>query len=513
MKELSLETVLTVYENLVRLRVKTHQVEHSELHTFCTRVREFEKSLDETSGPDWSTFLRIIKRVRFELCAVPVSFKCPRFPEGRMEQLKNCLRLIRASYPRQAAIAEELIANIHSLESSNDNGMLGNVLALRDEIGSAHLGIVVPESSLIRMIAPVVLKDGVEVLHPAELRDERSFDRLVVTGSAQWFPSHVFFSPRAADIHVVTYSFLRQDSLSSSVLVHPFAQGHLEIGGTAAGPHAIKSTDALTFDEVLPKIDWDSLHKRFSPSQSEIDTLGSIPARLISLEQGFAVFVDDEEGASVLAIDVDNPKSPVQRILSEDIERGMFVLLRTAGGGDYVAEVADSILGANASAVRGQQDDWKALLRRRIAECGFDAVAAELRELGSSRANEPNLKYWASERSIKPHDPADFNAIMKLVGLEDKSEAYWKGAEIIDSAHRSAGFHIRKLLLKRVQRSDLSVLEKDGLMTFELPEIGCGNLTAFRVIDLAPNSVTVPANKVGKLLEMNAHGPDDSTAH
>jgi hypothetical protein len=513
MKELSLGTVLTIYDNLVRLGVKTHQVDHSELHTFCTRVREFETSLDETSGPDWSTFLRIIKRVRFELCAVPVSFKCPRFPAGRMEQLKNCVRLIKASYPRQAVFAEELIANIRSLESSSNDGMLANVLALRDEIGSARVGIVVLESSLIRMIPPAVLKDGVEVLHPAELRDERAFDRLIVTGSAHWFPSYVFFSPRAADIHVVTYSFLRQNLLSSSALVHPLAQGHFEISATAAKPNEIKSTDTLTFDEVLPKIDWDSLHKRFSTGQSAIDALGSVTARLISLEQGFAVFVDDEEGASVLAIDVDDPNSPVKRIPSEDIERGMFVLLRTAGGGDYVAEVADSILGANASAVRAQQDEWKGLLRRRIAERGFDAVAAELRELGSSRANEPNLKYWASERSIKPHDAADFNAITKLVGLEGKSELYWRGAEIIDSAHRSAGFHIRKLLLKRVQRSDLSALEKDGLMTFELPEIGCGNLTAFRVIDLAPNSATVPANKIGKLFEMNAHGPDDSTAH
>jgi hypothetical protein len=83
------------------------------------------------------------------------------------------------------------------------------------------------------------------------------------------------------------------------------------------------------------------------------------------------------------------------------------------------------------------------------------------------------------------------------LGLGGEADEYWRLSEAIDSAHRMAGFHIRDLLLERVQRSDLTELEATGRMDFELDEADGGTLTALRVLDISAETYSVPPNRIG----------------
>jgi hypothetical protein len=222
------------------------------------------------------------------------------------------------------------------------------------------------------------------------------------------------------------------------------------------------------------------------------------------------VFVAADESATSLIIDMsETGRSSVRRVPTNELEAGHYLLLRTSGGGDFIAPLADRILGDLAHERRVQQAEWKEqLTSKAIARFGMlsrrelaSRIAADLRSQRLSRARPANLHYWMSSKCIRPRKSDDFHAVMAFVGLEETAEELWAAMADIDRAHRKAGFLIRRMLLQKIADSSLELLERDGEMIFDLGDQDGGTLTAFQILSIEADEVEVPTDRTGILLD------------
>ena len=224
------------------------------------------------------------------------------------------------------------------------------------------------------------------------------------------------------------------------------------------------------------------------------------------LEGEIVVPLDAAEGANATVLMLNEDEAdPVQRVPVNDIQPGMFLLVRTGGGGEYVVLVADRILGEHSDRAREVQRDWKDRLRRRVRQDGLPLVVRVLKDHGSRRANHANVRNWMSFRRIKTADPKDFQGIMRLIGLVDRFDDYWTTMTLIDRAHRSAGHLIRRQLLAAVRNADLRDLEKLGRMDFDLPGVEGVHLSAVRIQSVHPQTFEVDVAGLGHPFEMDGN--------
>jgi len=251
----------------------------------------------------------------------------------------------------------------------------------------------------------------------------------------------------------------------------------------------------LSPEEInLPAIDIQRFAQKAieGPSHPGEEQEDFIDARVCLLEDGWAVFLEADDAASVMVIDLDRShKTPVRRIKIGDIQPGIFVLLRTGGGGDYVVPVADRIMGDDAPIAREFQKEWKRFLRSKIKSLGYETVIRQLTLLGSERANRTNIHNWISERSIRTYNVQDFRAIMRLIGLDKDTDYYWDMMNKIAKAHLKAGMDIRTMLLEQVKTCDIDTLKKTGRMEFTLPSDQSVSITAFQVREFIPDIIPV----------------------
>ncbi len=210
----------------------------------------------------------------------------------------------------------------------------------------------------------------------------------------------------------------------------------------------------------------------------------------------FRIFVEEDSGASVLTInpDADEKQERVVRLPPSLLKPEMFIILRSTGGSDYIVTMADKLLGSAAASCRRQQQDWKDRLRTLVLDSSLLEVSVKLLDAGStSRAYETNVRNWISSRNIRPHSYEDFSAIMRIIGIPDKAEEYWRSMEHIARHHQRAGQQIRRLLLRKLRSMDLTNLRRLGRLDIALPDADAGTLTAFRVMAIEPITRLIPA--------------------
>jgi hypothetical protein len=186
--------------------------------------------------------------------------------------------------------------------------------------------------------------------------------------------------------------------------------------------------------------------------------------------------------------------------------------VRTSGGGDFIAPLADLILGNLSAKRREQQAEWKKQLaatasqrfgnlsRRELAA----RIVSELRSQGWGRSEirTANVHYWLSSKCISPRKADDFAAIMNFAGLHDKTMELWAAMNEIDRAHKRAGFLIRRMLLQKITQASLEPLERDGEMVFDLGDEDGGTLSAFQITSVQDIGFEVAVDRIGVLIDM-----------
>lgn len=500
-------------------RVERHRVWQTEFHSFCLNLQKLKRALGVMAEEDfWNELLWPLLRYRRQVSCTPLCFDHPavwdaRLPERLRRHIAHCEQL----YPRFGAPASALLDDLDAVSRQHQNPMLEVIATLCASYRTTKAALLLKETSMIPAL-PVTLGEIQELRHlelvtAAQLRRGECFDVLFITGPARLQPEYVLSSPRANSIHVVHYGWI-QDAWKHEPAFISSSLGKASISRTDRAsaepctdhglPQGVRA-DVMDAEDLLPPINWQGITSRALESGPGDFLQEDITARLFLFEDHTAALLDAEEGSSALVIDLDEETvSRVKRIPVRDIAPGMFILLRTGGGGDYIVPMADRIMGERSSYAREQQRFWKARLREAIESESVLGVAVHLLDLGSGIANEMNVRNWASERSIKTRDYQDFAAIMRLLDLEDRTREYWDTMCKIDSAHRKAGGHIRKLLLRRVLDADFRELERSGRMDFELAEADGGSLTALRVADISPEPVTAPSSRLMHVFDLEA---------
>jgi hypothetical protein len=501
----SIGVASAVYEAAENCLVTRFVLTHAGFNTFATGLSRLERNVgDIGDDPYWRQVFQLLRRLRFDLAATPLDFNHSAFRQEESRQtLSRLLAQCKALFPDRAADLNQLIALADDLVAQSINPIGDTINGLLSRSTPVSTALLLRSTRYATFVRSEIQKDNpdwtVSIISESHLNDNQVFDLMLVVGPARWFPASLLWAPRATRIELIYFSWLR-DQMSSAQL---FPRSRLGRGFLSRSPETTDQLDGhaipvefVESDDVLPRIYWHDLADRVGRDEP---TYGEeqVPAYMLLLAGGFATYVEASDDAFVYVVDPIAP--PTQRIRkhgTETITEGMHVLVRREGGGDYVSATADKLLGEAAQSLRKKQADWKQRLRTHVESAGIGRTVNELRQLGAARASTSNVRHWMGRHSLRTDDFADFSAVLRLVGLEPVEREYWDAMGRLDSAHRSAGFFIRQLLLRQVIRADLEPLQASGRMDFQLEQ--GGTMTAFRVEQKSPEAILVPVGRLGK---------------
>ena len=490
-------------------KVRRHRVVHPVLSELAVAIGRLRGALrEELDDPFWIDVLRYLRVFMFVISGTPLPLNDPALGLGPMvDRLLDRVGAIEETHPAYAAYVRETIERMIVVGRSGDDP-LGD--AIRAELADTRGDVLV----LLRKAARVAaVRDRLTVPAGARihvgtsqlLAQEEVYQRIVAVGPSRWF-TEALGAPRAPHVNLFRFSWVRDQLAPAAMLVGSRSKSR-GLHGTGAPTESGERSEAdeLPEDFLEPRVAWGQIHESVLKAASdEGQASEEIEARLFLLADSHAVYVEAEEGAKSYVLD---PTAELdERVVllpADELAVGMFLILRTEGGDDRTA-LADKIMGAHATVLRERQRMWKERLRQQIRTSGPVEVVRRLRAGGSTRASRANLRNWAASRSMRTRDYADFLAIMRLIDQESKVPRIWEEMGRIVSAHRQAGQHVRSVLIRRMEKADLTSLEADGRLDFEAPDLGGGTLTVFRVEEVSPEPRLIPENRVDRPFALEA---------
>ncbi len=502
MKAFSLAGADQVYTCGAGVRIRYHAVVHPALRAYCTGLAKLEHELgDLRDDEQWQAFLRPARMYRFRMCATPLSAD---------QQLDMCCEAVERLRPQlhdfadlftqvDAAHAHTLLDWLESVGQSGESPLLDKTADVLVPASAGDRAVLVKDTKLLPLAEEAMAGQqklkGVEVLAPASVRGSRCLHQLVVVGPPRWFPEDIFSAPRALRIDVVNYSWFR-DRWEAHQLFEKSLLPKQPKAETTTAVHEDEEAgegDVLGPEDMIPVANLAQAVAQLGHGGTDEGGEDAVEAQGYYLAGGMAVFLETDEKASVLSLDLnEDDQHRVKRVKVGDVEPGTYILLRTAGGGDYIVPVADEIMGDRSSEARTYQRTWKAKLRAVVEQRGLANTCRLLAAEGCQRAYEQNVKNWMWARNIHTETRADFQTIMRITGLEAAADEYWRQMEFITHAHMKAGMLIRRRLFKELARADLRKLERYGRLDIALPGTSAVSLTAFRIEGVAASVEMVP---------------------
>ncbi|MCR1345517.1 hypothetical protein NRY68_06805 [Acidithiobacillus ferrooxidans] len=496
MKPASLDAADSIYACSNNQQVSARIVRHNLVSTFVSLLREMEKKMD-TEDSYLDSILRPLRAFRYRIASLPLplsSSDC--IPADLPNALSVLVPKCKHIFPAYFADLEETAEAAWLVMGCTDAPLLD---AIRDELavdgagsGTAILIRRQLNASLRNELRRRLGRPRIEIVTPFALHGTEVFSSLIAVGPLGWFPPYVRTAPRAHRLTAVHYEWLRDQQLRPAFASSP--DDLLRRGSARSDPglgDSVIGDGIISFDDSAPTLDWLALHTS-NVLGRDLNIEGELAsAHLLILSGNMAVYIDSASDAKAQVIDI-SEDDPVVRILNEELEPGMFVLLRTGGGGDLIVPVADTILGTRAQEVRARQHQWKSKLAALVSQQGERSVIRALQDLGCQRANTFNLRNWMSDKSIRPELDDDFLSVLLLCNLDSEFKTFVANARLLDRVHRRAGFKIRRMLLDRVTEANMSKLSAEGMMEFDLPGLGGGSFTAYRIEEISPETFTVP---------------------
>jgi hypothetical protein len=502
-----IEQINHIYKCSNKISINVHSIPSVNFQTFHRNISLLLKLLGSDSVDDyWSPIISSLKRFRFDVSAAPLSKsilseKAKILSASLNIEAKRCEQVYGKEYSNML----NLLASQAKLISANiETNLLDFLANFAVSNGSANSAIAISASRLIPFVQESVKSfpelAKCEIVCGSNLREPKCYSRIYVIGAPRWFDDFIFSSPRSNEIHIIKHKWISgswqpKTSLSATYKHH---------SSNSSFPEIVDDSSDVIEDkpeELIPRIDMKHILDKALYQSIELmgDDDDVVVAKLILLENDWAVFLDSNDNSGVDIIDFEEDiKKRVRRVSIRELQAGIFILLRTEGGGDYIVPVADQIMGNFKEKARADQKKWKTLLREHVKEAGITKTITDLRNLGSKIVSPMNLRNWMSFRGIRTESYDDFLAIMALVGLKNEAKKYWETMSIIRNAHTKAGFTIRSMLLEQVTKSDLETLKHQGRMDFELSVQGAGSLSAFRVVDISKDTVEVIHWKIGE---------------
>lgn len=513
MKTINFREVNKIYDCSNQLQVEVHKTHHPQFKDFCFSLRDFIKTLEDNYDDDhWSLFVRTLKLFRYELSSAPLPFNYSGLTNlETFDQIKKNIKLTKYVYPDLADQAEDLLAKYQEITTCPDNPLFEMLKQIYASNLHDSMVLLIKETKLIPFVEEFLksagLNEKLSVVSPSQLKKDQCYSMIIYIGSPKLLPNYIFSAPRARNISIIQYDWMNEQWKPASAFLAPASYSNNSEDKQSSPPSVQPghSTDYLDVSDLVETNSWDKIATKFGMSNNKHNNYDEdiAEAKLFILEGDLAVFLDASMEDRQMVIDLEEDPSAkqykfsrVKKIFTKLIEPGMFLLVRTSGGGDYISIIANKLMGDKATGLRKDQQQWKSLLKTVVKQEGVNWCCHELMARGSIIANEVNLRNWVSARLIRPQSDVDFKAILNLVGLGEKANQYIQSAGTINSFHLRAGVQLRKQLLQIVLGTDLTDLEKLGRMDFYLPDGFGGCFTAIRVVEISRQKFIVPVSKL-----------------
>lgn len=499
----SLSATDDVWKTAVQATFRWHPVQDAEIERYALLLTRLRRELEDLAlNPGWHEALRWLRAGLFAVAGTPLPWDNPAMGLPDLAgNLRRSLPILRASAPQFSNALVALVNALEEMAQSPHDPLGDSVRALLPDQSAGEICILLRWPRRIDATASQFASSGlVRVASASQLRDVRLFEQIIAIGPSTWFPS-LLSAPRTRrvdithlnvtkDVPMIAALFSRSRSRGRVLHSRPDTQAQ---GGTLSG-YPLEDVDEELF---RPDIEWAAIDRAGrGGSEGAPDYFDNVQARLALLAGGYGCYLETEQGSRNTILDLRAVREErVRQVDWRDVEVGTVLILRTEGGDD-VSHLANEAMGLRSSALRQKQQDWKVELRKQVILRGYAQVTQMLRNLGSPLASPQNVQNWSSMSTIKTRDFADFEAIMRLIGWADRATETWEDMRVIHKAHLQAGIDRVARLRERIEHADLIALDSAGRVDFEVPTLGAGTLTAFRVEEVSSDAFTVSRNRV-----------------
>ena len=497
-----LDGISELYEAALVGRASRLAYRCEELELFSKAVDVLGRAVDQ-EDEFWRGILGRMGRLRFSLLTTLLPSSTPELQiESCLEKLTDDLRAIDQRYPGLETYATSCLFRLRQLGLSEGASLHAVLTSVVEQTNPASITLLTRAVALVEVLdrcARDVIPSEIDlrVVGGRSTDDGTISDLIVVLGPFKWYRPALWEAPRAPALISACASFISESALRFTGLpgltenrLVPLHTDDTTLTGPEVG-------DAIDGENLIPQFD---LHRAARSDAAGVQQHDLALAHGVVLAGELMLWLDAAPHSSCLILNVSDTAAGrrITRIPTARVASGMFVVVRTEGGGDYIQEVADSVLGESARDLRRLQAEWKAPLARLVEMEGPTAVAAKLYVRGGTLATAGNVRRWCSPDSLRTEHRSDFDAIMTLTGMASRSDQYWNAMGLIDSAHLRAGTIIRRLLEEQMISADLAQMRARGRADFELPNTVGGMLSAIRVEDSSDKTHTVPRHRLGK---------------
>lgn len=480
------------YEYIKNRNINCFLVNHDLLFKFFNQKIAIDPVLREASSHDkYVLSLKVLLNyLAFEYANCPLFLDSDfYYRDSRLEKIRSHIRMCQQSYVSIADQLDGILKTLEELKQCGDNPLLENI---EKNIGynDAALMLINPDHSQAVLEMCEDFGIGIKVSSPNTSGLIPS-QKGIFCGCAKFFPAHTFWSPEFQELNLVRFAWF-YDHIRSYPQIHGQA--------ITSSPPAliIQKKDAVPVQQVEqpielndPAKDFDiSMLSRYRSKDHEQGSFDNVEAKVVVLRGGKFVFLpadDDYKHHCMTNLDaLDRGVPAVKKIPISEFNEYTAVLLRERERGDYLTDIANTILGSRADLFRTHQQQWKNALRERINSVGITDLSKELARAGcKTAASYQNLRNWASARFIRPHDNDDFVCLLKFLGLENETPTLIKSMGRIRAAHRAAGHRISQQLRQLAQNdNNLKGILTDGYRLYRTE--GGGKLGVYifdRVLD------------------------------
>ncbi len=452
-------------------------------------------------------------------------------PRLGLDGLLSNLEQAAESVPSIRAPVGDLAGLVRSLASANLNPKRERVLAMLEgfQDSGAPVAILANLCGSPTPGWPATLAAESDFGSPAvdlvRLRRQTRnslFARLIIPGNPWFAPRALVFDllygGRTPDIVLVTYraeraalpvpARLPQDAYFPAANAKPMQL-----------PEASDLDEETEVDKWAHESFWSSIHAQHTDVAPTSDKDVTVDARFILFADGSGAFLPADgrvvEISDLFAtgakFDVTEDKLP--RASVKELEEGDLVMLRLSGSGDYLDDVADSLMEkAGEAGLRSRALQWKDRLLEVIKRHGEGVVATNIRGLGVRLRSPQYLWAWAGDAVMAPQDRQTFLSLIAAIRQLDSREsgdepakyadARWEEMERLKAYHHKAGVAIRAALLTRVRGLVAERRRIDSVESIELPGVAAGRMGLLRVSAVDNKSRRVPMSRLFHLAKV-----------
>ena len=305
-----------IYKCSQNFTIEYHNIEHSEIYSYSIQLKNLFSSLREARLDDyWREKKWKLRRIPFLLSVAPLD-------KGYLEReisiiihfLENEIDSCEQFYPDHSRNFSTLISSAKSILPTNIEIIKNNVDAIIDDL-SGSIAILINDTKLI----PVVEKQDknianldIEIVSINSLRNNVSYENLLVIGPAniKWYPNFVFSSPRALNIHVIKFRWMKGTWQPTNV----FPDSNYVPTITNEENRSQTFEEPIDPELILPSIDFSTIIQNIWKKADQQDDVEYVEAIIGYLENDQIVFLDFDDSSTVRIFDIDDEAKPVKKI-------------------------------------------------------------------------------------------------------------------------------------------------------------------------------------------------------